>query len=86
MEDFFVVGEWFGCEIVVVDFKVVLVFGLGVKINGSVLVNGISSVIGSYILIIGGLVGDVGVFKWIFMLGKVGVVDDYVVVVGLCGD
>lgn len=86
MEDSFAAGERLGREIAAADLKAVLVFGPGVKINGSALVNGISSVIGSHIPITGGLAGDAGAFKRTFTLGKAGVADDYVVAVGLCGD
>lgn len=86
MEDSFAAGERLGRQIAAVDLKAVLVFGPGVKINGSALVNGISSVIGSHIPITGGLAGDAGAFKRTFTLGKAGVADDYVVAVGLCGD
>lgn len=86
MEDSFAAGERLGREIAAVDLKAVLVFGPGVKINGSALVNGISSVIGSNVPVTGGLAGDGGSFKRTFTLGKEGVADDHVVAVGLCGD
>jgi hypothetical protein len=86
MEDSFAAGERLGRQIAAVDLKAVLVFGPGVKINGSALVNGITSVIGSNVPVTGGLAGDGGAFKQTFTLGKEGVADDYVVAVGLCGD
>lgn len=86
MEDSFAAGERLGRQIAAVDLKAVLVFGPGVKINGSALVNGITSVIGSNVPVTGGLAGDGGDFKRTFTLGKEGVTDNHVVAVGLCGD
>lgn len=86
MEDSFAAGERLGREIGGTDLKAVLVFGPGVKINGSALVNGIGSIIGADTPITGGLAGDAGAFKRTFTLGKAGVADDYVVAVGLCGE
>lgn len=86
MEDSFAAGERLGRQIAAVDLKAVLVFGPGVKINGSALVNGITSIIGSHVPVTGGLAGDGGEFKRTFTLGKEGVTDNHVVAVGLCGD
>ena len=86
MEDSFAAGQRLGREIAALDLKAVLVFGPGVKINGSALVNGITSIIGRDIPITGGLAGDGGAFKQTFTLGREGVADDFVVAVGLCGD
>jgi hypothetical protein len=86
MEDSFAAGERLGQQIAGADLKAVLVFGPGVQINGSALVNGISSIIGSAIPITGGLAGDGGAFKETFTIGPDGVANDNIVAVGLSGN
>lgn len=86
MDDSFAAGARLGQQIAAPDLKAVLVFGPGVKINGSALVNGIASAIGTGIPITGGLAGDGGAFKETFTLGREGIANDHVVAVGLCGD
>jgi hypothetical protein len=86
MDDSFAAGERLGQQIAAPDLKAVLVFGPGVQINGSALVNGMTSVIGSNIPITGGLAGDGGAFKETWTIGRAGVAHDNVVAVGLCGD
>lgn len=95
MDDSFAAGERLGRQIAAameattgprVDLKAVLVFGPGVKINGSALVNGITSIIGTGIPITGGLAGDGGAFKETFTLGPDGVASNNVVAIGLSGD
>ena len=86
MDDSYAAGERLGQQLAAVDLKAVLVFGPGVQINGSGLVDGIGSVIGHSVPITGGLAGDGGAFKQTFTLGSGGVADDRVVAIGLCGD
>ena len=86
MADSFAAGERLGQQLVSAQLKSVLVFGPGVNINGSALVNGITAIIGTDIPITGGLAGDGGAFKQTFTLGYEGVADNAVVAVGLCGD
>lgn len=86
MDDSYAAGERLGQQLAAVDLKAVLVFGPGVKINGSALVNGIASIIGNAVPITGGLAGDGGAFKQTFTLGNAGVADDRVVAIGLCGE
>lgn len=86
MGDSYAAGERIGQQLAVSQLKAVLVFGPGVNINGSALVNGIASIIGTDIPITGGLAGDGGAFKQTFTLGSGGVADDTVVAIGLCGD
>ncbi len=86
MDDSFAAGARLGQQLAATDLKTVLVFGPGVQINGSALVNGITSIIGSSIPITGGLAGDGGAFKETFTLGPDGVANNAVVAVGLCGD
>ena len=82
----FAAGERLGRQIAAVNLKSVLIFGPGVQINGSALVDGMSSVIGTDVPITGGLAGDGGAFRQTFTLGSEGVTDNAVVGVGLCGD
>lgn len=86
MDDSFAAGERIGKQIAAPGLKAVLVFGPGVQINGSALVNGIASIIGTGIPITGGLAGDGGAFKETFTIGADGVVHNQVVAVGLSGD
>ena len=86
MDDSFAAGERLGRQIAAVNLKSVLIFGPGVQINGSALVDGMSSVIGTDVPITGGLAGDGGAFRQTFTLGGEGVTDNAVVAVGLCGD
>jgi len=86
MDDSFAAGERLGKQIAAADLKAVLVFGPGVHINGSALVDGIASIIGTAIPITGGLAGDGGAFKETYTLGFHGVANDHVVAVGLGGD
>jgi len=83
MDDSFAAGERLGRQIATDDLKAVLLFGPGVNINGSALVNGLTSVIGAGIPITGGLAGDGGAFKQTFTLGAEGAHTDHVVAVGL---
>lgn len=86
MDDSFAAGERLGKQLASPDLKAILVFGPGVQINGSALVDGITSVVGTGLPITGGLAGDGGAFKQTFTLGPDGVSDNTVVAVGLCGD
>ncbi len=86
MDDSFAAGERIGRQIQAPDLKAVLVFGPGVRINGSALVDGISSIIGISVPITGGLAGDGGAFRETFTLGPDGVSNHAVVAVGLYGD
>ena len=86
MDDSFAAGERIGRQLANPDLKAVLLFGPGVRVNGSALVNGITSIIDSHIPITGGLAGDNGAFKETLTLGPEGVTSDAVVAVGLCGD
>lgn len=86
MEDSFAAGQRLGEQLAAPDLKVVLLFGPGVQINGSALVNGLSSRLGSELPITGGLAGDAGAFRQTFTLSPDGVSDRIVVAVGLHGD
>lgn len=63
----------------------VLVFGTGVAINGSALVEGLKSHLPAGIKISGGLAADAGAFKQTWTLGPDGCSDHHIVVLGLHG-
>ncbi len=86
MDDSFTAGERLGHQLAGRDLKAVLVFGPGIRINGSALVDGISSIIGNDIPFTGGLAGDGGAFRETFTLGQDGIANNRIVAVGLCGD
>ena len=67
------------------DLRAVLVFGQGVGINGSALIDGMSSVLGADVVITGGLAGDEGAFTRTWTLGPAGVSDRAIVALGLGG-
>lgn len=86
MDDSFAAGQRLGRELAAPDLKAVLLFGPGVQINGSALIDGLSSQLGKDIPVTGGLAGDGGAFRQTFTLGPAGVSERDVVAVGLHGD
>ncbi|MBF0393898.1 MAG: FIST C-terminal domain-containing protein [Alphaproteobacteria bacterium] len=62
-----------------------LVFGRGLGINGSALIDGMASVLGADLPISGGLAGDDGAFQRTLILTPSGVFDDRVVAIGFFG-
>lgn len=85
MDDSRAAGVRIGEQLKSPDLKAVMVFGPGVAINGSALVDGISSVIGEGIPLTGGLAGDGGAFQRTWTLSSSGASDSGVVAVGLVG-
>jgi hypothetical protein len=86
MADSRAAGRRLATEIAAPDLRAVVVFGQGVDINGSALVDGISEVLGEAIPISGGLAGDNGAFVRTWTVGKNGVSDRAIVAVGLAGE
>ncbi|WP_306605197.1 FIST signal transduction protein [Azonexus sp.] len=86
MDDSFAAGVRLGQAIAALDLKAVLLFGPGVQINGSALVDGMTSIIGSAVTITGGLAGDGGAFQQTFTVGTDGISDHHIVAIGLSGD
>ena len=86
MEDSRAAGMRIGEQLKSPDLKAVMVFGPGVAVNGSALVDGISAVIGESIPLTGGLAGDGGAFQRTRTLGSDGITDNGVMAVGLLGD
>ena len=67
------------------NLTAVLLFGTGVAINGSALVNGLQSGLPSGVTISGGLAADGGRFLQTWTLGPDGAADNRIVAVGLYG-
>jgi len=86
MDDSFAAGERLGRQLTAPGLKAVLLFGPGLQINGSALVNGLSSILGNEVSITGGLAGDAGAFRRTLTLGPDGVSEQNVVAVGLHGE
>ena len=86
MEDSQAAGARIGAELAAPDLRALLVFGPGVQINGSALVEGIASRVGTAAPITGGLAGDGGAFAQTWTLGPAGASDNAIVAVGLYGD
>ena len=85
MADSLAAGARIGGELAAIDLRALMVFGPGVQINGSALVDGIASKVGMT-TITGGLAGDGGAFAQTWTLGQAGVGDNAIVAVGLYGD
>ena len=79
-------GERLGAALPHEGLRHVLVFGTGVHINGSALVDGLQSTLPVGTSISGGLAGDGGAFVETFTLGPEGSRSDQIVAAGLYGD
>lgn len=86
MEDSCEAGQRLGAQLQAPGLKAVLIFGPGLQINGSGVVDGLGAALGAAVPITGGLAGDGGAFKQTFTLAPGGVADDRIVAVGLYGD
>jgi hypothetical protein len=86
MEDSFDAGRRLSLDLPQQGLRAVLVLGQGVNINGSALIGGMTAVLGSDILITGGLAGDGADFRETWVLDESGVHTDRVACVGLYGD
>jgi hypothetical protein len=78
-------GRRIGEQLAGDDLKSLLIFGQGVDINGSALIEGVMEGVGQKVPITGGLAGDGGAFKRTLTVGPSGIRDDSVVAVGLYG-
>jgi len=85
MADSFGAGARAGAALPRDGLRHVLVFGTGVHINGSALVQGLQSTLDKSVRISGGLAGDGGAFVETFTLGPGGSRSDQIVAVGLYG-
>jgi hypothetical protein len=86
MNDSFDAGARLAKNLSAVELSAVLVFGVGVNINGSGLVSGLQSVLPKHVSISGGLAADAGAFQQTWTLGPQGSTDSHIVAVGLYGD
>jgi hypothetical protein len=68
------------------NLHAVLLFGQGVDINGSALIEGVRSGIGADVMVSGGLAGDAGQFSRSYVLSDAGVSESDVVAVGFYGN
>lgn len=85
MSDSHAAGRRLAAAVQMEGLRAVLVFGQGVNINGSALIEGMSEILGSGIPISGGLAGDNGQFRNTWTLGKTGTSSRAIVAVGLAG-
>lgn len=86
MDDSHAAGVRIGAQLKVPGLRAVMVFGPGVAINGSALVAGIESAIGTGVPLTGGLAGDGGAFQRTWTLGQGGSTDQGIVAVGFVGE
>lgn len=86
MEDSRAAGVRIGEQLKRPGLRAVMVFGPGLAINGSALVDGIESAIGEGVPITGGLAGDGGAFQRTWTLGPNGCRDDAIVALGFIGE
>lgn len=86
MDDSQGAGERIGRQLAAADLCALMVFGPGVAINGSALVDGIAATVGAGVVITGGLAGDGGAFVRTWTLGPDGSTDHAVAAVGFYGE
>ena len=86
MEDSYAAGERLGDQLAGPGLKAVLIFGQGVNINGSALVDGMASRLPAGLAISGGLAGDDGAFRQTWVLDDKGIFTDNISAVGFYGD
>ena len=85
MEDSGAAGRRLAQGLPLEDLRAVLIFGQGVKINGSGVLAGMTEMLGTTIPITGGLAGDGGAFAQTWVLDNQGVSDDRLCCIGLYG-
>lgn len=86
MADSRLAGQRVARQIADPGLRAAIVFGQGVDINGSALVDGMTEILGNTIPITGGLAGDGGAFKQTWTIGPNGLSDRAIVAIGLAGD
>ncbi len=85
MEDSAAAGKRLAQGLPQAGLRAVLIFGQGVKINGSAVLAGMTEVLGTTLPITGGLAGDGGAFVQTWVLDNQGVSDDRLCCIGLYG-
>ena len=86
MDDSFAAGKRLASALPVSGLRAILIFGQGVKINGSAVLSGMTEIVGTKIAITGGLAGDGGAFAQTWVLDENGVSSDRLTCVGLYGE
>ncbi len=86
MADSFGAGERLAQALPKPGLVTVLIFGTGVRINGSALARGLQTALPKTVKISGGLAADGGAFQRTWTMGPLGCADDQIVAVGLYGD
>lgn len=86
MDDTAEAGRRFAKQLDKKDLRSIFVLGRGLEINGSALIEGIREVVGTEVIITGGLAGDAGRFKQTFTLLNGKVADNQIVGFGIYGD
>ncbi len=86
MEESFSAGEALARQLVDFAPKAAMVFGQGVNINGSAMIDGLVKHLGASLPITGGLAGDDGAFQKTYTLCNLGTSSNRLVAVGLKGD
>jgi hypothetical protein len=84
--DSYAAGEQLARRLAAPDLHNVVVFGQGIAINGSALINGIAAIAGPDVKVAGGLAGDGSAFKRTVVVSSNGVSDQRVVGIGFYGD
>lgn len=79
-------GRQLGQALAAPDLAGVLLFGKGLGLNGSALIEGVMAAVGGSVPVSGGLAGDGGAFKQTLTVTPSGIDPDRVVAVGLYGD
>lgn len=86
MDDSRACGERLGQELAAAGLRAVLVFGQGVGINGSALIDGLAAALPQGVSISGGLAGDDAAFERTWVLDRQGLSAERVAAVGLYGE
>jgi hypothetical protein len=79
-------GREIGRALAAPGLSAILLFGKGVDVNGSALIEGVMAEVGTAVPISGGLAGDGGAFARTLTVTPSGILPDRVVAVGLYGD
>ncbi|MBF0453408.1 MAG: FIST C-terminal domain-containing protein [Magnetococcales bacterium] len=86
LDDSFRAGAELGRQLAPLNPKAVTLFGPGIDVNGSAIINGINSELTAEVLISGGLAGDGGQFKETLTLSPSGLSARGVVAMAFCGE
>jgi hypothetical protein len=86
MADSLSAGQRLAQQLPQAGLRAVVVLGQGVAINGSALIEGMTSVLGREIPLTGGLAGDAAAFRETWVLDNTGVHNNHLVCVGLYGE